>query len=442
MLDRRYLARATAGAPTAATNAPRWTRAAFEDVLRWLVVVLGASVPVSVVADNILLAIIGGAWIFGGGYREKIEAIRSNPVAIAAISLFALYLAGTLYSVGSDSDVLMTVSKGARLLLIPALIPLMRDIQWRRRGIVAFQASMVVTLVLSYLIWSGVLPVTVWLKGTPDDPVAFKAHITHNIFMAFTAFLFALAAVDAKTRRGRLLQGLLCAAAVVNVLVMVPGRTGHIVLVVLFAYFLYRQLGAKGLAIAGAALAALAVVVFLSPDTMLHKRITLADDELQQWRADAPADLRSSIGLRLEILRNTIEVIRDNPVFGVGTGGFGKAYADLANRTGGTLTKNPHNEFLMIIAQFGLAGLVVLVCVFATQWWAAARLPDRFDRSAARALVITMVVASILSSTLVDHAEGIFFVYMSALLFAGYEGPRAGRRPWAARDHPAGSASR
>jgi O-antigen ligase len=129
------------------------------------------------------------------------------------------------------------------------------------------------------------------------------------------------------------------------------------------------------------------------------------------------------------MLRNTIEVIRDNPVLGVGTGGFGKAYADLANRTGDTLTKNPHNEFLMIIAQFGLAGFVVLVCVFATQWWAAARLPVRFEQTAARALVITMVVASVLSSTLIDHAEGVFFVYMSALLFAGYRGSPARRQP-------------
>ncbi len=422
MLERRFLVRDTGVDATTATNARRWSRAAAEDVVRWLVVIVGLTIPVSVVADNILLAIIGGAWIFGGAYREKFEGIRNNPVALAAIALFALYLAGTFYSIGSDSEVLVTVAKGARLLLIPMVIPLMREARWRRRGITAFQVSMLVTLVISYLIWAGVMPPTVLLKGTPDDPVAFKAHITHNVFMAFTAFLFALAAVDAKTRRGRIVLWFLCAAAVVNVLVMVPGRTGHIVFVALFAYFLYRQLGAKGLAIAGASLGALAVVVFLSPDTMLHKRIMLADDELQQWRSGTPPELSSSIGQRLEILRNTIEVIRDNPVLGVGTGGFGKAYADLASRTGDTLTKNPHNEFLMIIAQFGLAGLVVLVCVFATQWWAAARLPDRFDQTAARALVITMVVASILSSTLIDHAEGFFFVYLSALLFAGYEG--------------------
>jgi len=428
MLDHPLLARANGSGPAAATKTARWNRAAAEDVVRWLVVALGFSIPISVAADNILLAIIGGCWLFGGGYRGRLGVVRNNPVAIAAVALFALYLAGTFYTIGSDSEVLNTVSKGARLLLIPAVIPLMRDARWRRRGIVAFQTSMVATLALSYLIWSGLLPVTAWLKGTQSDPVAFKAHITHNVFMAFAAFLFALAAVDAKTRRARVVLGVLCAAAVANVLVMVPGRTGHIVLVVLFTYFLYRQLGAKGFAVAGVALGALAVVVFLSPDTMLHKRITLADDELQQWRTGAPPDLRNSIGQRLEILRNTLEVIRDNPVFGVGTGGFGEAYAALANRTGDVPTKNPHNEFLMIIAQFGVAGLVVLVCVFATQWWAAARLPLRFDQTAARALVITMVVASILSSTLIDHAEGIFFVYMSALLFAGYEGsPR--RRP-------------
>jgi O-antigen ligase len=441
MLERRLFARAAGVGHAAATARPRWTREGAEDVVRWLVVALGFSIPVSVALDNILLATICGCWIFGGGYREKLETIRNHPVALAAVALFALYLAGTLYTIGSDSEVLNTVSKAARLLLIPAVIPLMRDVRWRRRGIIAFLASMVLTLVLSYLIWSGVLPATAWLKGTPQDPVAFRAHITHNVFMAFAAFLFALAAVDAKSRRARFLLGLLCAAAVANVLLMVPGRTGHIVLIVLFTYFLYRQLGAKGFAVAGIALGALAVAVFLSPDTMLHKRITLADDELQQWRTGAAPDLRSSIGQRLEILRNTLAVIRDNPVFGVGTGGFGEAYAALATRTGDTLTKNPHNEFLMIIAQFGLAGLVVLLCVFATQWWTAARLADRFDQAAARGFVITMVVASILSSTLVDHAEGLFFAYMSALLFASYRRSPAHHSSGTARGDPAGSAS-
>ena len=79
----------------------------------------------------------------------------------------------------------------------------------------------------------------------------------------------------------------------------------------------------------------------------------------------------------------------------------------------------------MLVAQFGIAGFVLLVGLFATQWRLAASLPGRFEPVAARALVLTIAVASVLSSTLMDHAEGLFFVYMSGLLFAGYSAGRA-----------------
>jgi len=402
--------------------------------VRWAVVLLGCSIPISVAADNILLAFLLACWIAGGGYRAKLAAVRGNPVALAALALFALYLAGTLYTIAGGADIVDALTKALRLLLIPALMPLMRATAWRNRGIAAFLGSMLVTLLLSYLFWLGALPVNPWLKGTMLDPVAFKAHITHNVFMAFAAYLFALAAVDAKTRRGRWALGALCVAAAVNVLVMVPGRTGHIVLLVLFAYFLYRHLRAAGLALAALAVGALAGVVFLSPDTMLHKRFTVADDEFQQWRAGVPPDPTSSVGQRMGFLRNTVELIRENPVLGVGTGGFASAYAARASRTGDAPTQNPHNEFLLMTAQFGCAGLALLLVLFGAQWWLAAQLPGRFAQAAARGLVLTIVVASALTSTLVDHAEGLFFAYMSGLLFAGYEG--AGRRGWRAAPAP------
>ena len=414
-----------------------------EDVVRWTVVLLGCSIPVSVAMDNMLLAFLLLCWIVGGGYRAKLAAIRGNPVALATLALFALYLVGTLYTVADRGEVQDTLTKALRLLLIPALMPLMHDARWRQRGIWAFQGSMVVTLLLSYLYWSGTLPVNTWLKGTALDPVAFKAHITHNVFMAFSAFLFALSAMEARSNGGRIVLCVLCAAAATNVLVMVPGRTGHIVLLVLFAYFLYRQLRGRGLALAGLALGVLAVIVFLSPDAMLHKRITMADEEFQQWRAGIPPDPTSSVGQRMGILRSTIEVIRDNPAFGVGTGGYAPAYAAHASRTGDPPTQNPHNEFLMIAAQFGAVGLVVLLGLFATQWRIAARLQGRFDQAAARGLVLTIAVASVLTSTLVDHAEGLFFAYMSGLLFAGYDGAARGPPPRVAGSaDPAGQGKR
>jgi O-antigen ligase len=421
MLDRRLVERAARFGHSAASSVPGTQRERVDNAVKWAAVLLGCSIPVSVAMDNVLLGVILFFWVAGGRYRDKLAAVRGNPVAWMALALFALFVVGSLYSIGNSRDVVDAVTRSSRLLLIPALIFLLREPVWRERGIAAFLASMLVTLVLSYLLWLGLIAGNGWLKGTQHDPVAFKAHITHNVFMAFVAFLLAQAALDAPTRRGRIVFAALCAAAVANVLLMVPGRTGIIVLLVLFIYFLCRGLRAKGFALAGMALAALAVVVLVSPDSMLHRRIALADEEFEQWRAGAPADPTSSVGQRLELLRNTLGIIGDNPVFGVGTGGFGKAYADRVGNAG-TSADNPHNEILMMVVQFGVAGFVLLAGMFVTQWRLAARLPGRLEPAAARALVLTIATASVLSSTLMDHTEGLFFAYMSGLLFAGYPG--------------------
>jgi hypothetical protein len=73
-----------------------------------------------------------------------------------------------------------------------------------------------------------------------------------------------------------------------------------------------------------------------------------------------------------------------------------------------------------MMVQFGVAGFVLLAGLFVTQWRLAPRLQSRSETAAARALVLTFAITSLLSSTLLDHAEGFFFVYMSGLLFAGY----------------------
>jgi hypothetical protein len=56
--------------------------------------------------------------------------------------------------------------------------------------------------------------------------------------------------------------------------------------------------------------------------------------------------------------------------------------------------------------------------VFFKQWRLAAFLPNTFEKAAARGLVLTIMGASMVSSTLIDHTEGLFYFWMSALLYA------------------------
>ena len=106
MLERR-LPESAAGQTRAAALPgfkAAWQRG--EIALKWAAVVLGGSIPVSVAVDNVLVYVLLLFWIAGGAYREKLAAIRDNPVAWLALALWGLFVAGCPYSIGTQQDIL------------------------------------------------------------------------------------------------------------------------------------------------------------------------------------------------------------------------------------------------------------------------------------------------------------------------------------------------
>jgi O-antigen ligase len=240
--------------------------------------------------------------------------------------------------------------------------------------------------------------------------------------MAFAAFLFAELSLAARTARGRLLLRLAAALAIINVLFMVPGRTGYLVLAVLSLYFGYRLRGPRGLALAGVVTVAVVFVLALVPG-VFHERVLALKHEYRAWQPEQAS--RTSTGLRLEFYRNTLAIIRDRPLLGVGTGGFPKAYADRVQGSGADETRNPHNEYLHIVVQTGIAGLAALLWLFLLQWTTAPRLTGPLELHLARALVLTIAVGCLFNSFLLDHTEGLMYAWLTAMLYGGLQTPRA-----------------
>ena len=87
-------------------------------------------------------------------------------------------------------------------------------------------------------------------------------------------------------------------------------------------------------------------------------------------------------------------------------------------------TVNPHNEYLNIAVQLGAAGLLMLLYLFYCQWRLASLLPTPYERHLARSLVITFAVGCLFNSLLMDHAEGLFFAWVTGLSFAGLRSQR------------------
>lgn len=393
----------------------------------WAAAALGFSLPVSTALDEILLALILLLWLASGHFREKIEAVRDNPVVLPALLLFGMYLLGIAYGDATGREAVGSLSKASNLLFIPVLIYFFREEGVRRLALAGFLSALALTLLISYLLRLGLLPPLGLFHITPDDAYTpFKHRITHSFLMSFGAYLFALQALREERRPARILFAALGIAALGNALFIVSGKTGYVVALVLGAYFLIARWRWRGVVAASALLLFLSGAVYFMPSSVPHQRLAMMAGEIANWKPDRPESTAS--GYRLEFYRNSLLLVAKRPLLGTGTGGFNGAYAALVKGSGMEATVNPHNEYLMVAVQLGVVGLALMLWLFFTLWRSAGGLPGEFGRPAARGLVLLFLSASMVTSTLIDHTEGILFAWMSALLFSEWGMP-AGAAP-------------
>ncbi len=383
---------------------------------RWSTLALGASIPVSVALDNLFLALALGTWLAGLQMRAKLMLAWNNPVFRSALLLFGLLLAGTVHGDAPHSDVRLFLSKYLDLVLIAILAWIFIDPRARTRGLLALAGALTLTLLMSYSLKAGLTPQKLWLHGTPEFPIVFKSRLTHNILMAFAAYLFVWHAIAAGTRRGRILWIILAILATINVTLMVEGATGHVLLVALALLLGWQHFRWRGIGLMIVASAAVITVLSSVPGPF-QTRIRQIATEFQAEGAGRPAS--TSTGFRMEFYRNTLQIIGKSPLIGTGTGSFPSVYAAHVAGSGQVPSGNPHNEFMLITVQTGLIGLSALVFLLWQQWRFAPLLPSPMERGIAQGLVVTMIVVCMLNSALLDHTEGLLYAWLTALLYAG-----------------------
>ncbi|MBX3650331.1 MAG: O-antigen ligase family protein [Burkholderiales bacterium] len=383
---------------------------------RWAAIALGASIPVSVALDNLLLLVVLACWILGRHWAEKRIAAR-NAVAVCALLLFGLLALGTLWGNQSLADARTYLLKYLDLAFIPLFAYFFREAGTRRIGLWALSGSLMVTLLLSYMFKFGVLDPGGIFEGTASSPIVLKYRNTHNLLMAYGAFFFVLNALNAKAVMDRWIWSVLALLTAINVTMMVEGATGYVVLGLLVLLLILNKLPKRISIMALVILCALSATLVIVPGP-LSQRVIVLTHEIRNWSPETPTR-NSSAGFRLEFYSNTLRIIADRPLTGVGTGGFPDAYAERIRGTAMVATRNPHNEYLHIAAQIGLIGLATMLALFAVQWRTASRLPTRLETDLARGLVVTIAAGCLFNSFLLDHAEGLFFAWMTGLLYAG-----------------------
>ncbi|EGR2017315.1 TPA: O-antigen ligase family protein [Vibrio cholerae] len=70
-------------------------------------------------------------------------------------------------------------------------------------------------------------------------------------------------------------------------------------------------------------------------------------------------NLTSSIGIRLDLWMHGVEIIAQNPLFGVGDSGLQESLSQMTNR-GAATQPHLHNQYLDLLARYGIVGTLVI----------------------------------------------------------------------------------
>ena len=392
---------------------------------RYSAIALGASFPISTALDNVLLALLALAWAASGIATEEAQKMFKNKYLWMPPLLFAALAAGTLYGPAPLREAGAMLGKYADLLFIPIIAMVLRNDDDRRAALHAFAASIALTIVLSWLLWLRLLPAWPIFVWDQISPSVFKYKATHNILVAFGVFVFLWLARNITHARWKIIFYTFAVLGAADVVLLVNGATGHLMLAALAVLLVAQRLSGRQALLAACAVVA-ACAVMLSVPGALRDRAHVIVQELSALQAGHTPTRDESAGVRLQTYRNTLDIIAAHPLTGVGTGGFAQAYARQVEGTLQERTVNPHNEYLLVTVQIGVAGLLLLLALWWAQWRAAHWIEAPLMRGLAQGLVITMVLACAVNSMLLDHTEGLFYAWFSGVLFGGCGGGSGG----------------
>jgi O-antigen ligase len=391
-------------------------------VLPWLVIAACFAVSMKTAVFSIIIGVFIILWLVSGQWKAKFKRITSNQGAVIAIVLFGLYGIGLTYSEADWSHKLSWWLKYDKLLYIPLIVSIMQTEKHRKYAVNAFILSSILVLIISYSKWLHIIP----FDDVGQGYIAFRNRIAQSIFMAFTVYLMLHRALNVKGSY-RTIWLVLSVLGSVNILVMVNGRTGQVLLIALLLWFLWEAWGTKSVKWLALSLFGEWLVLTLL-GTMLFYQITpninlsRSSDIKQEIKSHMTSSTRTSAGERIEFYKNSLLIIAKSPLVGSGTGSFENEYRKLAKtqKNSPDRVPNPHNQFLLTTAELGAIGLITFLYFWFTHWRTSYNLEKNQYQITFRGLILTIFIGSFFNSLLLDAGEGRLYCVIAGVLLSAY----------------------
>ena len=332
-----------------------------------------------------------------------------RPICVLPIALFALAVAGTLWSDAPWDIRLHAVTPTVKLLMLPVLF---YHFGRSERGMWVFIAFLVSCVLMMGMSWIVVFDPSLTQKPTIalQRGVFVKDYIDQSQEFALCAVALAYPVVvllRAKRIRPALLLSAVSLSFIVNMIFVVVSRTALVTMPILLAVFALLHLKWRSAVIVFSTAALLAWLAWTISPALRATTGSFFD----QYQVYKEQNVDSSVGLRLQFWQKSLRFFAEAPVFGHGTGSTRGLFEQAAMGQAGAaavVIGNPHNQTLNVAVQWGVAGIVVLYAM-----WLRHLLLFRGEGLASwigLLVVVQNIFTSLFNSHLFDFHEGWMYV--------------------------------
>ena len=386
---------------------------------QYLLIILAFLMPLTVFGANLIIVIICVLWLFSGNYASKFNQIISNKFILASIVFFFLHVVGLLWTEDLSWGVHIVHKMWYFLLLLPVLFTIVRR-EHIKFYISAFLLAITFTEIASYLVWFEIIEP--FKNASVRNPTPFMSHISYNPILAFAIYL-VLHEIFFNKKITNLVFSLYSFFAIsmsINMFIT-GGRAGQVMYfamlaIIVFQFFNNQKI--KSLLL----ISVLIPGIFFTAYTTSHlfqQRVDTAVKNIISY-----SDNKStSVGLRITFALNSWDVIKENPIIGIGTGDFPMEYKKInqINTPGLPNATNPHNMYTLVVMQLGVLGLISLLSIFYYQIKLSFNSSNRLIRDVGITLPLLFLVIMWSDSYLLGHYTTLMYVFFSSFLYKDFE---------------------
>ncbi|NLK66711.1 MAG: O-antigen ligase family protein [Campylobacteraceae bacterium] len=391
----------------------------YEKTYFYMALLFAFTMPISRAAISFFIIAFPLLWIIEGDFKRKWEEIKESKFLLVFMVFYAVILISAIFF----SDDGKTAFKFSRLYLYWITIFVLATSlkkEWIRPLITAFLFGMLVSEIIAYGVFFEIWE---WNTATKKNPSPFMMHIDYSVYLAFTSILLFSRIISKNySLKQKFFMGLFFLSTTGN-LFLQEGRAGQAayIIAIMVMFFLHYRFRIKTVIFSILSIVVIYSIAFNVSDTF-QKRVFRTIDEI---KIISSGNLGTSWGIRIGFYLTTYEILKENPIFGIGLGDFEEETAKiLANEKFKDYPKkfmssnHYHNQFLQCTVQMGLIGLIFTLTLYFLGFKMALQTKDRELRDIFTLFMVVYTISSFADPLWNKQFTQIIWVFVISMMIA------------------------